>query len=290
MVTTRSRRPFSSSATPDHSPSRSTRCRSADNPTSIVTLAASRSRLSSSRCSHSSIASSASHHPLISHFVSPVCSTCYTDVVYHCPLLIEEDFDLSGFGSTFVDFLSRHCLLPLVRGLPLPNFQLVREIYANFSNVSDASASLSGIVVRVRGISIPLSFHFISATLNLAPIRFGSSCKLVPDFLWYRQLVNRLYVSPPEVLPTELSYGLDLWFGDFPIARIYSGHPCAVGAWATLWRAIGSNDPHVVSNTTELSIGNQRSWAPRARFTMFGQFDPSVDRDYSKVVSPFEEY
>ncbi|XP_008237577.1 PREDICTED: uncharacterized protein LOC103336312 [Prunus mume] len=34
------------------------------------------------------------------------------------------------------------------------------------------------------------------------------SCEPVPDFLPRHQLVNRLYVSPPEVLPTELSSGM----------------------------------------------------------------------------------
>ncbi|CAB4317764.1 unnamed protein product [Prunus armeniaca] len=124
-----------------------------------------------------------------------MCSTCDTDVVYHRPRLIEDDFDLSSFGSTFVDFLTQHRLLPLVRGLPLPNFQIFREFYANFPDVSTAFASLSEIVVRVRGVSISLSFHFISVALSQAPIRSGSSCEPVLDFLPCRQLVNRLYVK-----------------------------------------------------------------------------------------------
>ncbi|CAL8134940.1 unnamed protein product [Prunus armeniaca] len=102
----------------------------------------------------------------------------------------------------------RHRLLPLVRGLPLSNFQIVREFYANFPDVSAASIALSGLVVRVRGVAIPLSFHFISAALDLPPIRSGSSCVPVLDFLPRRQLVNCLYVSPPEVLPTKLSSGM----------------------------------------------------------------------------------
>ncbi|CAB4269395.1 unnamed protein product [Prunus armeniaca] len=207
MVTTRSRRTSSSAAT-DHSPSRSVRRRTAASPPSGVTPTASPSRPSSSRRSRSSTASRASPHPPASHFVSPVCATRYTYVICHRPLLIEKDFDLSSFGPTFVDFLTRHRLLPLVRGLPLPNFQIIREFYANFPDVSAASVALSGLVVRVRGVAIPLSFHFISAALGLPPIRSGSSCEPVPDFLPCRQLVNRLYVSPPEVLPTELSSGM----------------------------------------------------------------------------------
>lgn len=67
---------------------------------------------------------------------------------------------------------------------------------------------LSGLVVRVRGIVIPLSFQFIWATLGLTLIRSGSSCEPVLDFLPRRQLVNQLYVSSPETLPTELSSGM----------------------------------------------------------------------------------
>lgn len=96
----------------------------------------------------------------------------------------------------------------MVHGLPLPNFQIVREFYANFPDVSAASTTLSGLVVHERGISIPLSFHFISAAIGLAPIRSGSSCEPVPYFLPCHRLVNQLYVSPPEVLPTELSCGM----------------------------------------------------------------------------------
>ncbi|CAL2236820.1 unnamed protein product [Prunus armeniaca] len=208
MVTTRSCRPSSSSPAPDHSPSCLVRRRSTIDPSSVFTPAASQSRPSFSRLLRSNTASRVSHHPPISHFMSPTCSTSYTNVVYHRPLLIEEDFDLSSFDSTFVDFLTRHCLLPLVRSLSLPNFQIVREFYANFLDVSSSSVSLSGIVVCVRGISISLSFHFISTASGLAPILFGSSCELVPDFLLCRQLVNQLYLSPPEVLPSELSYGM----------------------------------------------------------------------------------
>ncbi|PQM40711.1 uncharacterized protein Pyn_02812 [Prunus yedoensis var. nudiflora] len=67
---------------------------------------------------------------------------------------------------------------------------------------------MSGLVVHVRGIAIPLSFYFFSAALGLTPIRFGSSCEPVPDFLLRRQLVNQLYVSPPAVPPIELSSGM----------------------------------------------------------------------------------
>lgn len=95
--------------------------------------------------------------------MSPTCSTSYTDVVYHRPLLIEEDFDLSSFDSTFVDFLTRHRLLPLVRSLSLPNFQIVREFYVNFLDVSSSSASLFGIVVYVRG----FLFHSVSILFRL---------------------------------------------------------------------------------------------------------------------------
>ncbi|KAI5319284.1 hypothetical protein L3X38_038992 [Prunus dulcis] len=144
----------------DHSLSHFVRHRYATNPHSVITPGASRSRPSSSRRSRSTSASRASHHPPISHFVSPACSTRYTDVVCHRPLLIEDDFDLSSFGSTFVEFLTQHRLLPLV-----------------------------------RGISIPLSFHFISAVLGQALIRSGNSCEPVPDFLPCHQLVNRLYVK-----------------------------------------------------------------------------------------------
>ncbi|PQQ03226.1 hypothetical protein Pyn_12853 [Prunus yedoensis var. nudiflora] len=182
MVTTQSRRSSSFDAT-NHSPSRSVRCRFAASPSSVVTPAEFPSRPSSSRRSCSSITSRASHHPPVSHFVSQACSTRYTDMVCHRPMLIEEDFDLSSFGSTFVDFLIRHRLLPLVRGLPLPNFQIVREFYANFPDVSAASAVLSRLVMRLRGIAILLNFHFISTALGSTPICFGSSCEPFPDFL-----------------------------------------------------------------------------------------------------------
>ncbi|PQQ13037.1 hypothetical protein Pyn_14639 [Prunus yedoensis var. nudiflora] len=192
MVTTRSRR-VSPSAAVDHGPSRSVHRRSATSPSSGVTPAESPSRPSSSRRSRSSTTSRVSSHPPVSHFVSLACSHRYTAVVCHRPILVEEDFDLSSFGPSFVDFLMRHRLLPLVRGLPLPNFQIVREFYANFldvSIVSIASVALSGLAVRVGGIAIPLSFHFISAALGLTPIRSGSSCEPVPNFLPRRQLVN----------------------------------------------------------------------------------------------------
>ncbi|KAL6289953.1 hypothetical protein ACE6H2_007463 [Prunus campanulata] len=200
MVTTRSRR-ASSSVVTDHSPFRSVRHRTVASPSSGDTPAESPSRPSSSQRSRSSITSRVCPHPLVSHFVSQACSTRYTYVVYHRPILIEEDFDLSSFGPTFIDFLTRHCLLPLVHGLPLPNFWIVREFYANFPDVSTASIALSGLVVRVRGIAIPLSFYFILATLGLTPICSGNSGESVPDILLLRQLVNRLYVSPPIVPP-----------------------------------------------------------------------------------------
>lgn len=88
MVTTRSRRP-SSPAAPDHSLSRFVHRRSTVDPSSVVTLDASLSWPSSSRCSHSSTNSRASPHPPISHFVSPACSHRYTTVVCHCHMLIE---------------------------------------------------------------------------------------------------------------------------------------------------------------------------------------------------------
>ncbi|KAI5344122.1 hypothetical protein L3X38_011999 [Prunus dulcis] len=135
--------------------------RSAADSSSVVTPDASRSRPSSSLCWYSSTDSLASHHPPISHFVSPACSHRYTTVVCHRPLLIEEDFDLSRFGYTFIDFLSWHRLLQLVRGLPLPNFQIVREFYANFPDVFTASAALSGLLVCAwdsYSIQFPLYF------------------------------------------------------------------------------------------------------------------------------------
>ncbi|CAL9005768.1 unnamed protein product [Prunus brigantina] len=52
--------------------------------------------------------------------------------------------------------LTATLLWSLVRGLPLPNFQIVREFYANFPDVSAASTALSRLVVHERGISIPL--------------------------------------------------------------------------------------------------------------------------------------
>ncbi|CAL9011905.1 unnamed protein product [Prunus brigantina] len=76
------------------------------------------------------------------------------------------------------------------------------------SRLSGTYAALSGLVVHVCGIPIPLIFHFISAALGLAPIRSGNLCELVPDFLPRRQLVNQLYVSQLEELPTELSSGM----------------------------------------------------------------------------------
>ncbi|CAL9005767.1 unnamed protein product, partial [Prunus brigantina] len=55
-------------------------------------------------------------------------------------------------------------------------------------------------------------FHFISVALGLAPIRSGSSCEPIPYFLPCHRLVNQLYVSPPEVLPTELSCSMIVEF------------------------------------------------------------------------------
>ncbi|CAB4268965.1 unnamed protein product [Prunus armeniaca] len=105
----------------------------------------------------------------------------------------------------------------LVRGLPLPNFQIVREFYANFPDVSAASTALFGLAVHERGISIPLSFHFISAALGLAPIRSGNSCEPVPYFLPCHRLVNRLYVSTPELV-IEQSASVEFYIRESLIA------------------------------------------------------------------------
>ncbi|CAL8156327.1 unnamed protein product [Prunus armeniaca] len=118
--------------------------------------------------------------PLLTQFVSPANSTRYFNIVCHYPLLIGEDFDLSSFGSIFVDFLTRHRLLWLVQGLSLPNFQIVSHFYANFSTEPTASNLHSDIVVSVH----------------------------VPDSIPRLHLVNILYVSQPEVLPTKPSLGM----------------------------------------------------------------------------------
>lgn len=116
----------------------------------------------------------ATSHPLEAHFVSSAHAHRYSTVVCHRPPVIEEDFNLRSFGPTLVDFLSRHQLLPLVQGFPLPNFQLVREFYVNFPDVSTASASLSEPVLIVRETLTPLNFTFISAALGLAPFPPGT--------------------------------------------------------------------------------------------------------------------
>ncbi|KAL6294105.1 hypothetical protein ACE6H2_002247 [Prunus campanulata] len=183
MVTTRSRQPSSSSTTPDHSPSRSLSYHSAATPSSVTMPAASWSRLSSLRCSHSISTPRAFYHPPLSHFVSPAHSTRYFNVVFHCSLLIEEDFDISCFGSTFVDFLTRHRLLRLAHSLPLPNFQIVREFYANFPAKPAVFDSLPNIIMSVHGVSIPVNFMFITVALGLVLIRSGTTCEPIPDFL-----------------------------------------------------------------------------------------------------------
>ncbi|CAB4279497.1 unnamed protein product [Prunus armeniaca] len=81
--------------------------------------------------------------PLLTQFVSPANSTRYFNIVCHYPLLIGEDFDLSSFGSIFVDFLTRHRLLWLVQ-VPdsIPRLHLVNILYVSQPEVLPTKPSL----------------------------------------------------------------------------------------------------------------------------------------------------
>lgn len=208
MVTTGNCKTSSSPATLGHLLSHSVCPCSVGTQSSVVAIAKFPSMPSSSRHPCFIGAPLVHYRPPLMHFVSSANSTRYFNIVCHHPLLIGEDFDLSSFGSIFVDFLTRQNLLRLVQGLSLPNFQIVSNFYANFYTEPTASNLHSDIVVSVRGVFIPVNFVFIAVSLGLALIWPGATCEPVPNSIPCLQLMNLLYVSPPEVLPTKLSSGM----------------------------------------------------------------------------------
>ncbi|PQQ09703.1 hypothetical protein Pyn_28239 [Prunus yedoensis var. nudiflora] len=142
-------------------------------------------------------AAAASFIPPDEYFSSASHKALYHDIVVHRPLLIEDDFIISDLEVAFHHFITKRHWNPLVQGLSLLNFSIVREFYANFPIVTSAIVPGPTLVIRVQCLDIPL-------TEDSLVVAFGLTLRISPEsnpFVFATMerhtLVHLLYIDPP---------------------------------------------------------------------------------------------